>query len=89
MEVQIPTRKGQLILREKGGRPRTCQDMSDGRYIQGDTAGGSNGTVRMPIGIYYMGHIGATWRILLNHLRAEAMRPYVKLLVGLAQGTTC
>ena len=31
-------------------------------------------------------HIGATWRIRLNHACAAAMRPYVKLLCPLVTG---
>jgi len=34
------------------GRPRTCRDISDGRYTQSDSAGGRTGTVGTPIGVY-------------------------------------
>ena len=50
-------------------------------YTQSDSAGGSTGTVWMPIGGVLDGvHSGATWRIRLNRLCAAAMRPDVKLL---------
>ena len=35
-------------------QPRTCRDMSEGRYTQSDSAGGSAGRVRMLIWMYYM-----------------------------------
>jgi len=44
-----------------------CPDMSDDRYTQSDSAGGSTGVVRIPIGVYCMGvHIGATRQIRVN-----------------------
>ena len=54
MRVQIPMGEG-AILRATIGQPRTCSDMSGGRYTQSDSAGGRTDTVRMPIGVYYMG----------------------------------
>jgi len=51
--ARIPTHDG-AILRAKRRRLRTCPDMSDGRYTQSDSAGGSTGKVRMRIGVYYM-----------------------------------
>jgi len=49
---QIPTR-GE-ILRGKSGQPKTCPDMSQGRYTQRDSAlaGVRTGMVRMLIGVY-------------------------------------
>jgi len=40
------------ILRGKSGRTRTCQGMAGGRHTQSDSAGGSTGSERMPIGVY-------------------------------------
>ena len=74
-----PHTKG-AILKQKSGWPNTCPDMSGDRYIQSDLAGGSTGTVRMPIGVYRVLdrlHIGATWRIRFNRPHAVAMRSYV------------
>jgi len=54
--------------------------MSDDRYIQSHSAGGSTGTVLMPIGGVL--HEDAHWRHLANRLNrpyAVTMRPYVKL----------
>jgi len=34
------------------GPAQTCPDMTGRRYTQSDSAGGSTGTVRMPIGLY-------------------------------------
>jgi len=63
----------------KGGQLRICPDMSGGRHTQSDSAGGSTGTVRMPIGVYQIGlNIAATWRMRLNRPCAAAMQPYVK-----------
>jgi len=61
---------------------KTCPAMSSGRYTQSNSAGGSTGTVRMPIGVYQMGvhKIGATWQARLNRLCVAAMRPCVKVL---------
>ena len=55
--AQIPTREGAILshLRAKRGRPRTFPDMSCGRYTQSDSAGGSTGTVRIPIGCTRLG----------------------------------
>jgi len=55
--------------------------------LKSDSAGDKTSMVRMPIRVY----TGSTWRIRLNHLRAAAMRPYVKLLWPLAYFTltTC
>ena len=41
------------IFEAKMVRPRTCPDMSGGRYTQSDSAGGRTGTVRMPVAVYY------------------------------------
>jgi len=60
--VQIPTHEGAIL--RGSGRPRTCSDMSGGRYIQSDSAGGSTGTVRMLSRVYAIG--GAHWRNLAN-----------------------
>jgi len=49
--VHIPTREG-AVLMAKRGRPRTCQDMSDGRYTQRDSVGGSTDVVRMLTEVY-------------------------------------
>jgi len=43
----MTSREG-TILRAKRGRPRTCA----GVETPSDSAGGSTGTVRMPIGVY-------------------------------------
>jgi len=68
-------------VKEQSGRPRTCPDMSGGRYTQSDSAGGRTSTVRMPILTALDGvHIGTTWRMRLNHPHAAAIRPYVKIL---------
>jgi len=56
--VQILTRED-VILRAKSGRARTCQDMSGDRSTQSDSAGGSTGTVRMPVGC---NRWGSYWR---------------------------
>ena len=37
---------------QKGAGPRTCLDMSDSRYTQSNSAGGSTGMVQMPIVVY-------------------------------------
>jgi len=73
------------ILRAKRNLPRTCPDMSGGRYTQSDSAGGSTGTVHMPIG---WTRWDAHWRHLTNTIErvrhvctsAAAMRPDVQLL---------
>jgi len=44
------TWRGQF--RGENWRPRTCTDMSCGRYTQSDSAGGSTETMRMPIVVY-------------------------------------
>jgi len=49
-----PTREW-VILRANRGRFRSCQDMSGGRYIQSNSAGGSTGTAWMSIGVYRWG----------------------------------
>jgi len=51
--VQIPTHEG-AIFRVKTGQPRTCLDMSSGRYTQSDSAGGSTSTVQVPTGMHKM-----------------------------------
>jgi len=82
MEVQISTRKG-AILRAKEGRPSPghawiCSAVD---ILKRDSAGGSTGTVWMPIRVYWMGvYVGLTWRIRFNRPYAAAVRPYVKLL---------
>jgi len=50
MGVQIRIREG-AIFRAKRDQPRTCPDMSRGRYTLSDSAGGSTGTVRIPTGV--------------------------------------
>jgi len=53
--VQIAAYEG-AILMAKRDRPGTCLGMSVGRYTQSYSVGGITGTtVRMPIGVYYMG----------------------------------
>jgi len=47
----------------ESGRPRTCAEMSGGRYTQSDSAGGNTGTARMPIGFTRR---DAHWRHLEN-----------------------
>ena len=49
--VQVPKGKG-VILRLKSGRSRTYLDMSDSRYTQSDSVGGSTGTAWMPTEAY-------------------------------------
>jgi len=68
------------ILRAKRGQTRTCLDMSGGRYIQNDSAGGRTSMMKMPIGCTKW---GAHWRHLVNTTELSvcdgmAMRPYVK-----------
>ena len=52
--VTVLIREG-AILRTKRGRPRTCPDVTGGQYTQSESAGGSTGTVWMPIGAYQTG----------------------------------
>jgi len=40
------------ILRAKRGQPRTCPDMSVGRYTQSNSAEGRTVAVRVLIGVY-------------------------------------
>jgi len=48
---QIPT-SIRPVVGVKMGQPRTCLDISSGRYTQSDSAGGSTGTVQLPIRVY-------------------------------------
>jgi len=63
-----------LFLKTKMAHGR-CPGTSGGRYTQSDSAGDRTGTLRMSIGIMY---IGVSWRKRLNRLCAATMRPYVK-----------
>jgi len=60
--AQIPMHDGS-VLRAKRGWPKICPDMCNSQYTHSDSAGGRNGLVCMPIGVYYM---GAHWRHLVN-----------------------
>jgi len=60
--IEIPASEGSILTVTRG-RPRTCPDMADRWYTQSDSAGGSTGMVRMPIGCT---SCGAHWRNLAN-----------------------
>jgi len=49
--AEVHVREG-AILKAKRGQPRTCLDMSCGRYNQSDLAEGRTGMVWMLFGVY-------------------------------------
>jgi len=78
--LQIVITRQWTTVRAKWGRSRTFLDMTDGRYTQSDSAGGSTGTVRIPIAVNL---VVCTLAHTLNRPSrpcAAVVRPYVKLL---------